>query len=120
MSKRISRINELLRRELSEQLRLRYRSAAVAITISEVETSPDLRNATVFYSVLGGEDAIREARKLFRKVGKDLRQQVSQRVILKYFPNFEYVYDPSMERGSHILDLLDELDEENPAADESQ
>ena len=111
MSKRISRINELIRRELSEQLRKRYRSAAVAITISDVETSPDLRNSTIYYSVIGGEEALRDARKLFRQAGKDLHQQVKQRVILKYFPNFEYVYDPSMERGSHILDLLDELDE---------
>ena len=113
MSKRITRVNELLQRELSEQLRQRYRSQAVKITISEVETSPDLRNATIYYSVLGDEQAQLEARKLFRKVGKDLRQQVSQRVILKYFPNFEYVYDPSMERGSHILDLLDQLDEDD-------
>jgi len=112
MSKRISRVNELLQRELSEQLRQRYRSQAVKITISEVETSPDLRNATIFYSVLGDESDLRDARKLFRKVGKDLRQQVSQRITLKYFPNFEFVYDPSMERGSHILDLLDQLDEE--------
>ncbi len=113
MSKRISRINELIRRELSEQLRKRYRSAAVAITISDVETSPDLRNATIFYSVIGGEDALRDARKLFRKSGKDLHHQVKQRIILKYFPNFEYVYDPSMERGSHVLDLLDQLDAES-------
>ncbi len=112
MSKRISRINELIRRELSEQMRKRYRSAAVAITISDVETSPDLRNCTIYYSVIGGEDALREARKFFRKAGKDLHGQVKQRVILKYFPNFEYVYDPSMERGSHVLDLLDQLDAE--------
>lgn len=117
MSKRISRVNELLQRELSEQLRQRYRSQAVKITISDVETSPDLRNATIFYSVLGDEEDLREARKLFRKAGKDLREQVRQRVILKYFPNFEYVYDPSMERGSHILDLLDQLDDENPQND---
>ena len=109
MTKRISRINELIRRELSEQLRKRYRSAAVAITISDVETSPDLRNCTIYYSVIGGEEALRDARKLFRKAGKDLHQQVKQRVILKYFPNFE-LYDPSMERGSQVLDLLDQLE----------
>ena len=111
MSKRLSRVNELLHREVSEQLRLRYRDAATKITISSVETSSDLRNATIFYSVLGDEADIRDARALFRRAGKDVRQQVSQRVILKYFPNFTYVYDPSMERGSHILDLLDQLEE---------
>ena len=118
MTKRISRINELIRRELSEQLRKRYRSAAVAITISDVETSPDLRNCTIYYSVIGGDEALRDARKLFRKAGKDLHQQVKQRVILKYFPNFEYVYDPSMERGSQVLDLLDQLEAESESSDE--
>jgi len=117
VSKRISRVNELLQREISEQLRLRYRDRATKITISSVETSSDLRNASIFYSVLGDDSDIREARALFRKAGKDLRHQVSQRVTLKYFPNFEFIYDPSMERGAHILDLLDELDEEEQSHD---
>jgi ribosome-binding factor A len=112
MSKRITRVNELLQREISEQLHQRYRGEATPITISSVDTSPDLRSAKIYYSVIGDEDAIRKARALFRRVGKDLRAQVRQHVILKYFPNFEYSYDPSMERGAHILDLLDALDED--------
>lgn len=113
MSKRISRVNALLQREVSEQLRLRYRELATKITISSVETSADLRNASIYYSVIGEEADIREARALFRKAGKDIRQQIIKNVTLKYFPSFEYVYDPSMERGAHILDLLDELDKES-------
>ncbi len=116
MSKRISRVNELLQREISEQLHRRYRSAATRITISSVETSSDLRQASIYYSVIGGESDIDEARVLFRKVGKDLRHQVSQDVVLKYFPRFEFIYDPAMERGAHILDLLDQLDEKEFSA----
>ena len=114
MSKRISRVNELLQREISEQLRRRYQADATKITISSVETSADLRNASVYYSVIGDEADIRAARALFRKVGKEICQRVSKQVILKYFPHIEFSYDPSMERGAHILDLLDELDEQNP------
>jgi len=113
MSKRIQRVNELLQREISEQLRQNYRNDAVRITISDVETSSDLRNTRIYYSVLGEDAEIRDAARLFRKIGKDLHHRVSQRVILKYFPNFEFVYDPSLERGANILDLLDELDNEN-------
>lgn len=113
MSKRIQRVNELLQREISEQLRQNYRNDAVRITISGVETSSDLRNTRIYYSVLGDEADIRAAARLFRKIGKDLHQRVSRRVILKYFPNFEFVYDPSLERGANILDLLDELENEN-------
>lgn len=110
MSKRMIRVNELLRRELSEQLRQRYRSAAAAITISEVDTSPDLRRASIYYSVLGEETALLEAEQLFRRISKDLRQQVARRVTLKYMPAFEFIHDPSMERGAHILGLLDDLE----------
>lgn len=113
MSQRITRINELLRREVSEQMRRHYRADAAAITISEVDCSADLRNARIYYSVLGDDADIAESRKLFRKIGKDLRQRVSKQVILKYFPRFDYIYDPSLERGAQINEILDQLDQDN-------
>ncbi|MFP4166312.1 MAG: 30S ribosome-binding factor RbfA [Opitutales bacterium] len=112
MSKRIIRVNELLRREISEQLHSRYRSASVAITISEVETSPDLRQARVFYSVVGGEGAVAEAGALFDRIGKELGHRVSRRVVLKYFPRLEFVHDRSLERGARIVEILEELENE--------
>lgn len=111
MSKRITRVNELLQREVSEQLRRRYRSDATRITISSVETSADLRNASIYYSVLGEQSDIEAARCLFLKVGKELRQLVSKRIVLKYFPQFEFTYDPSLQRGAHLLDVIDRLDD---------
>ena len=114
MSKRISRVNELLQREIGEQMRRYYGGEqSVKITISDVDTSPDLRNCRIYYSVIGGAADITESRAFFKRVGKELRQRVSKRVVLKYFPRFEFIYDPSMERGAGILDLLDELDKEN-------
>ena len=112
MSQRIKRINELLRREVSEQMRRYYRADAAAITISEVDCSSDLRNARIYYSVLGDEAAIEKSRQLFQKIGKDLRQRVSKQIILKYFPRFDYIHDPSLERGAEILEILDQLDQE--------
>ena len=120
MSKRITRVNELLRREVSEQLRRHYRSSAVTITISDVATSPDLRQATIYYSVIGDARAQIDAAELFHRVGRDLRHRVSQQVTLKYFPSFEYVYDPSLERGAGILDILDELENENESENERE
>ena len=104
------RVNELLRRELNEQLRQRYRDSAATVTISEVDTSPDLRNASIYYSVLGDDTALYQAERLFQKIGKDLRQRVARRVTLKYLPVFQFIHDPSMERGAHIVDLLNSLE----------
>ena len=112
MSKRIIRVNQLLQREVSEQLRRRYRSDATRITISSVETSADLRKASIYYSVLGEQSDIDVARCLFIKIGKELRRLVSQRIVLKYFPQFEFIYDPSLQRGAHLLDVIDQLDDE--------
>lgn len=113
MSQRIARINQLLQREVSEQMRRYYRSESAAITISEVDCGADLRRARVYYSVLGDDAAIAESRAFFRRVGKELRQRVSQQIILKYFPRLEFIYDPSLERGAHVLQLLDELEQES-------
>lgn len=113
MSQRISRINELLRREVSEQMRRYYRSETAAITISDVDCSNDLRHARIYFSVLGDDGAIREAELLFRRIGKDLHQRVSKQVVLKYFPRFDFIYDPSLERGAEINDLIDQLDLES-------
>lgn len=113
MSQRIARINELLQREVSEQMRRYYRSETAPITISDVDCSADLRNLRIYYSVLGDDAAIRDAQVLFRRIGKDLRQRVSKQITLKYFPRFEFIYDPSLERGAGINELLDQLEQES-------
>lgn len=113
MSQRITRINALLRREVSEQMRRYYRADTAAITISDVDCSVDLRNARIYYSVLGDDADIEASKKLFRKIGKDLRQRVSKHITLKYFPRFDYMYDPSLERGAGINEILDQLEKED-------
>lgn len=114
MSNRISRVNALLQREISEQLRRYYGGKeSVRITISDVSTSPDLRQCRIYYSVIGDAEAVAQSDAFFRRIGKELRQRVMQRVVLKYFPRFEFIYDPSMERGSKLVDLMDQLDYED-------
>lgn len=112
MSQRIKRINELLRREISEQMRRYHRSETAAITISEVDCSTDLRHARIYYSVLGDDNEIAAAQQLFRKIGKDIHQRVNRQITLKYFPRFDYCYDASLERGARLNEILDQLEEE--------
>lgn len=114
MPNRITRVNELLQREIGEQLRRHFGgSESVRITISEVDTTPDLRRCAIYYSVIGDNQAIIESEAFFRRIGKELRERVMKRVVLKYFPRFEFIYDPAMERGAKLVELLDELDNEN-------
>jgi ribosome-binding factor A len=114
MPNRVTRVNELLQREIGEQLRRHFGgSQSVRITISEVDTSSDLRRCNIYYSVIGDAQAIVDAEAFFRQNGKELRERVMKRVVLKYFPRFEFIYDPSMEQGANLIELMKQLDDEN-------
>ena len=111
MGQRKIRVGELIRRELSEILHSRWRTETVAMTITEVDISPDLRNARVYYSVIGGRENVAKVGRLLASIKRDLKQLLSKKVILKYTPELNFVFDPSAERAMRILSVLDELDE---------
>lgn len=112
MGQRKIRVGELIRRELSSLLHERWRSESVAITLTDVDVSPDLKRANVYYSVIGGREEIAKAGKFLLGIRNKLRFEMGRNVILKSTPELYFAYDPSVERGMHIIDLLDELDEE--------
>lgn len=109
MSNRTVRVNELIQREVSAILRQHYQAEAVALTITEVRVSPDLRDGRVFVSVLGDDEEAEAKLKWLRRHGREIRQELGRRIVLKYMPKFEYVLDHSAERGTRIVQLLDDL-----------
>ncbi|OPZ74217.1 MAG: Ribosome-binding factor A [Verrucomicrobia bacterium ADurb.Bin474] len=112
MANRMVRVNSLVHRELSDILHSEFQLESVGITLTEVDVAPDLRTARVFYSVIGDETKVQEAAKLLRKVKGRLRFLLGNRITLKYMPNFSYHYDSSIQRGSSIIELLDDLDDQ--------
>jgi ribosome-binding factor A len=116
VSHRTVRINELVQRELSDILRRRYQSESVAITITEVRVAPDLRDARVFVSIVGGDDVVEERLRWLRRHAPAIREEMGRRIVLKYLPRFDYVLDRSVVRSVRVLQLLDELDRKEPGA----
>jgi ribosome-binding factor A len=114
MSNRTIRVNELLQREISDILRRRHQSEAVAITIAEVRVSPDLREARVFVSIVGNPETVEAKLRWIRAKAPEIREEVSRHVVLKFLPKFEYVLDESAVRGARILQVLDEIDHPRP------
>jgi ribosome-binding factor A len=110
MSNRTLRVNELIQREISDILRKRYQSEAVAITISEVRVAPDLRDARVFIAVVGTDEIAEEKLKWLRGKAADIREEVGRRIVLKYLPKFEYILDHSAARGARIFQVMDEIE----------
>ena len=118
MSNRTVRVNELVQREISDILRKRFQSEAVAVTISEVRVSPDLRDARVFVSVVGDEEVAAGKLAWLRSKAGEIREEVGRRIVLKYLPKFEYVLDQSAIRGARILRMLDEIEPAPPKEDD--
>lgn len=114
MGQRVVRVNELLKREISQVLHTRFQNEAVAITILEVEAAPSLRKAKVFYSTIGDDGAQAEAEAFFRRFGGAIQHEVAQKVVLKFFPHLEFRHDPAGERGARLNALLDELGLDDP------
>jgi len=112
MGQRSLRVNVLIQQEISQLLHTRYQGQTVFITISDVSVSPDLRNARVYYSVIGAEEEKKKAEKFFRQNAHDIRFQLGKRIVLKYLPHLRFNYDPSIERGVEIVDLIDQVAED--------
>jgi ribosome-binding factor A len=112
MGQRSLRVNVLIQQEISQLIHTRYQGQTVFITISEVSVSPDLRNARVYYSVIGAEAEKKKAEKFFRQNAHDIRFQLGKRIVLKYLPHLRFIYDPSIERGVEIVDLIDQVAED--------
>jgi len=117
MGQRKIRVGELIRRELSEILHSRWRSEAVAITITEVDVSPDLRNARVYYSVVGARADAARAGRLLASIKGELKRILSKKIILKYTPELVFAFDPSGERAMKIIAALDELEASESSAE---
>ena len=106
---RTTRVNELLKREISLVLHTRYQAETVGVTVVTVDTTPNLRKATVRYSVVGDAEAVTQARRFFSRNYQDIRDRVGQMVTLKYLPRFEFQLDDGLAEGARINALLDDL-----------
>ena len=101
---------ELLQRETSAYLHQRYSSESVAITITSVEITGDLREAKVYYSVIGGDDEARRAGKWLQTKRNELRATIGRNVVLRHVPMLAFVHDNHAPRTLRIEQLLDEID----------
>lgn len=121
-SNRIGRINEEIQRELANKLRTVKdpRVQRTMVSITHVETTPDLRYAKVYVSFLD-QDAAKEGMKGLKSAGGFLRRELGQALQLRYTPELQWELDTSIPYGAHMLELLNALnipkDEEHGPSD---
>ena len=111
MSLRLERVRELLKREIGEVIRRELPVGDVGlINVNDVNVAPNLKNATVFIGVLGGQAQKKRAMEALDQSRKRIQGLLGRAVILKYTPRLRFVLDDSIERGNKVLRILEDLE----------
>lgn len=114
-SERMRRVNGALKEVLSESIAELKDPRIGFVTVTGVRASPDLRHATVYVSVLGGERKRDATLAGLQSSHGFLQGKVNRELHLKRTPQLTFEYDPTVERGVRLSKLIDELAPDHPA-----
>ena len=109
---RIARVNEILKREIAAILeKENITRTGTLISITKVQCSSCLKNATVYVSVYGGTEAEEEVLELLESKRALIQKRVAKTIILKYTPVLRFTLDRNLEEGDRVLNSLRNLEE---------
>jgi ribosome-binding factor A len=111
-SDRMRRVNEAVREVLSDAIKLLKDPRVGFVTITDVRTSPDLRHAKVFVSVLGSESERAATMEGLASAHGVLQSAVSRELRMKRTPTLAFVYDDTAERADRLERMLAEMETE--------
>lgn len=107
-SDRLRRVDEAVRQVLSDAVATDLKDPRVGfVTVTGVKTSPDLRQARVYVSVLGDDEAREASLDGLRSAHGFLQRRVASELRMKHTPTLDFVYDDSVERGMRLSELID-------------
>ncbi len=111
MAYRIERVNNIIRQEISELLQRQVKDPRLGsfITITSVSTSPDLKYAKISVSQIGNEGSRQEILSVLSAASGFFRKELMKTLRLRRIPELSFQWDDSIERGAHILELIDRL-----------
>jgi ribosome-binding factor A len=110
---RSKRLGVQIKRELSNILITEFRTILPAITtITEVRLTPDLREARVYYSVMGNTEEKERVAQILNKWKGRLRSLLAQRITLRFHPSLEFRLDETLEYAMRIEELIEETHRE--------
>lgn len=109
-SKRAVRLGDQLLREVADLLSRKVKDPRVkGTTLTGIQLSNDLRHAKIFFSVIGDEEAIRNAQKGLESAKGFIKREVSLVMELRYTPEIEFKHDPSLRQGAHMEKVFQSL-----------
>jgi ribosome-binding factor A len=108
--KRAVRVGDQILREIALLLLERVKDPGVqGVTVTGISLSDDLKSARVYYSVIGDENGIKRAQAGLDRAKGFIKREIGLRMALRYMPQITFVHDPSMESGSHMDMLFEEI-----------
>ena len=110
---RLERVNSLVLREIAEAVPTVMANSGidlVAVTITGVSVASNLRNATVSVSIFGHEKERARMISALQSRSYEFQRLINRDIRLKYTPVLQFVLDESIEKGDHVLDVLDKME----------
>ena len=111
MGIRPDRVGNAMRKEISTILQRELRDPRLGfITITKVEVTPDLREAKVYYSVLGNDKQVKSSSIALGRAKGYVKKLISDRIKLRYVPDISFHKDKNVEYGARIEEILTEIE----------
>ncbi|MDA8189448.1 MAG: 30S ribosome-binding factor RbfA [Dehalococcoidales bacterium] len=116
-SRRIERINDLIRSEISDLIAKELKDPRITgmISVTEVDTSPDMRHAKVFVSIMGSEEERKTVMNTLKHAAGFFRRELGERMTTRRTPELAFELDTSIERGDRIMRLLRDIQQDQNA-----
>jgi ribosome-binding factor A len=110
VSHRIERVNQLIRKEISDLLLREVRDPRLSglISVTTVETASDLKFAKVYVSHLAGSELKEEILKTLNAAAGFFRGELGKALTMRYVPEVGFYWDDSIERGARMSQLIDQ------------
>ncbi|MCS0673122.1 ribosome-binding factor A [Cytobacillus firmus] len=121
MSLRANRVGEQMKKELGEIIGRKIKDPRVGfVTVTDVQVTGDLQQATVFISVLGDEEQRENTLRGLAKAKGFIRSEIGQRIRLRKTPEILFEFDESIDYGNRIESLLHQIQDEGRSKDEDR
>lgn len=114
MTRRMERVNDLLREVISDLVLRSTKDPRLSgiFSITEVVSSPDLRHAKVYVSVMGSDEEKAEVLRAFGHASGFIRHQLASQTTLRRVPDLTFCQDEAIEHGHHLLQVMGKLRQE--------
>lgn len=108
--RRKDRVGDLLKREIAQIVQNQLKDPGLGfVTITGAKLSADLKQARIFYSVLGDEDSKKRTASALKRASGFIQNEVGRNLKLKYTPEVFFEFDGSVEYGAHIEELIERI-----------